>query len=494
MSSSLPDLVVPEVVAVREHHNRPPEIIPLQFQLLVRCSRQGSVLFRLTLSLTHGAASTTETIIYLHVTADSILSLNRTEHIKTHASQTAPWLENVFERLNGMRSIACLQFQLRSGKGMQLVVPVDFDIDQISSDTARSTFEWAESLAVASSFSLCFRHNVLPRKNYLMYQEAISRLLTDDLRRAYMNMRDLKRLYKGNGGKVHRPYYHDSSPTRKRCSSPAPATPASCGTGSTLPFETVPRREHESPPPYNECLNEGQSPRATPGAAATAVIDEGPAGGVAPPEYGDAKHQHNDVLDPFQGTLPCGSDDADKHPSTKRKRSLIDVCTTSTSARSVSRTEKIPRYRSVDPDQSYVAHMLEFQQQQIRLLQEQNKLQDQRIEKLENLLEKEQRRAQDLEKRIDELEGDWSILDKRQEQTDDAIENVCVVVHELEDKCEELEKSIPDVCEEFNDLKENMIGMLGDKCKPCEDMVKDIGEYVKAETDEIKRKICQALQ
>ncbi|KAK2021380.1 hypothetical protein LX32DRAFT_258938 [Colletotrichum zoysiae] len=492
MSSGLPDLVVPQVVAVREDQKRCPEIIPLQFQLRVRHSQQGLVLFRLVLSFTDGA-STTETTIFLQVTADSILSLNRTEHTKTNADQTPPCLENVYERLNAMRSIARLQFQLRNGEGIQLVVPLDFDVGTILSDTVRSTFKWAESLTAASSFSLYFQHNVLPRKNYLMYQKVISLCLTEDLRRSYKDMRDVRRLYKGRGGKVHKSRCHyDSSPTRKRCSSPAPATTASCG--STLPFETVPRREQESLPPYYECLNEGESPTASPDAAASAVFAQGSAVGVDPPEYDDAEQQHTDVLDLSQNVLPCGIDDADKYPSTKRKRSFTDVYTTTTSPRDVSRTGKISQYRSVDLDQNYVARLLEFHWQQIGLLQEQIKLRDQRIEKLERLVEKVQGQVQDLEKRHDELEGGCSTLERRQEQTDDAIENVHVLVHELEDKCEELEKSIPDVCEEFNDLKEDMRGMLGDKCKSCEDMAENIGEYVKAETDEIKRKIRQALQ
>ncbi|KDN68961.1 hypothetical protein CSUB01_11835 [Colletotrichum sublineola] len=473
--SGLPDLVIPQVVAVREDQNRSPEIIPLQFQLRVRHSQQGLVLFRLVLSYTDGA-STPERTIFLQVTADSVLSLDRTEHTKTNANQTPPCLEKVYKRLKDMRSIARLQFQLRSGEGIQLVVPLDFNVDNILGDAVRSTFEWAEWLAAASSFSLYFQHNVLPRKNYLMYQKVISLCPTENLRRSYKDMRDVKRLYEGNGGKVHKPRFrHDSSPTRKRCSSPDPATTASCG--STLPFDAVPRREHESPPPYNEYLNEGLSPRATPDAAATAIFAEGSTVGVAPPEYGDAEQQHTDVLDLSQGVLPCGVDDADKHPSTKRKRSFIDVHTTRTSARDVSRTGKTAQYRSVDLDQSYVAHLLEFQRQQFGLLQEQIKLRDQQIEKLENLVEKVQGRVQDLEKRHDELEGDCSTLEKRQEQTDDAIENVHVLVHELEDKCEELEKSISDACDDINDLKEDMREMLaGDKCKPCEDMAKNIGD------------------
>ncbi|KAK1973794.1 hypothetical protein LZ30DRAFT_742419 [Colletotrichum cereale] len=492
MPPSKPDLIVREVVAVREDPGRRPEIIPQQFELRVRHSQQGLVLFCLVFSFADGA-STTKTTIYLQITADSVGSLGRMRYNKTNANQNPPYLENVYERLNGMQTVTRLQFQLRSGEGIQLVVPLDFDVGNIG-DTARSTFKRTESFAAALSFSLYFQHNVLPKDSFPMYQKAISLRLTDDLRKSYKDMLDVQRMYKGVGGKVHKPRcHHDSSPTREGCSSSASATTAS--SDSTLPFETVPRREQESPPPYDECLNEGQSPRARPDAAATTIFAKSPARGVAPPEYGDAEQQHTDVLDPSQGVLPYESGDADKHPPTKRKRSFTDVCTPRTNARGVSRTEKIPRYRFVDPDQSYIAHLLELQRQQIGLLQEQIKLRDQRIEKLEKDVEKVQGRIQDLEKRHGELEGDCSTLEKRQEQTDDAIENVHVVVHELEDKCEELEKSIPDVCEEFNDLKENMRGMLeGDKCKPCEDMAKDIGEYVKAETDELKRKICQALQ
>ncbi|KAK2036236.1 hypothetical protein LZ31DRAFT_511286 [Colletotrichum somersetense] len=490
MSSRKPDLIVPEVVAVREDQGQPPDVIPHQFRLRVRCSQQGLVLFRLVISFVDGA-STLKTTIYLQITAHSLDSLDRSDYNKANA-QHPPCLEHVYNRLNNIQSVTRLQFQLSSGEGIQLVVPSDFDVGNILGDTVRSMFESAESLAAASSFSLYFRHNVLPKDSFPMYQKAISLRLTDDMRKWYKNMLDVKRMYKGCHGKVHEPrYHHDSSPTRERCSSPAPATTASCG--STLPFDTVPRCAQESPPPYDKCLNERQSPRTIPDAAATAIFAESPAGGVAPPEYGDTEQLHTDVLDPSQGVLPYGSDDADKQPI-KRKLSFPDMYTTRTGATGVSRMEKMPRYRPVDPDQSCFAQLLELQSQQIRLLQKQAELRDQRIEKLEKHVEALQGQVEDVDKRNEELEGDCSMLEKRQDETGDAIEHLHVLVNELEGKCDQLEESMPDVCEEFNDLKENMKGMLdGGMCKPCEDVAKNIGDCVKAETDEIKRKICQAL-
>lgn len=488
MPSTKPDFVVPEVVAVREDQGRAPEIIPQQFEFRVRYSRRGLVLFCLVVSFADSAS--TKTTVYLQITADSLESLDRTDYNETDTNaQNPPYLENVRQQLKGMHSITRLQFRLRSGEGIQLAVPLDFTLEKIPDDTPRSTFEFAESLAAASGFSLYFQHNVLKKENFLKYEAAIllSASLTEALRNSYKGMRNVKRLYNGVGGKVHIPrdHHHDSPSARERCSSPAPGTTASCG--STLPFETVPRLQQESPPPYDECLSEGSSPRVRLDAAAIYV--KSPGSDRAPPEYGDTERRHN-VLDTFQGVLPCGNGDTDTiPPTTKRKRPLPAVCMTRATTRGASRLEKIPPSPLVDLNESNVAQLLELQRQQIEL-------QRQQIEQLQKNIEELQKWNKELEGRHDELEGDCSQLEKRQDQTDDAIDNLSIDVNELEDKYEELGKQMPDVCDELKDWSENMGDTFKKEiCKLIEDsMAKQIEECVEAQADKVRKRIRQALQ
>ncbi|KAK2020772.1 hypothetical protein LX32DRAFT_291998 [Colletotrichum zoysiae] len=452
----MPDFVVSNVVAVRQDEGQPPEIIPQQFELRVRLSQQKLLLFCLIASFAPDGASASKSTIYLQFTADSLHPLHRVVYNKINPNPRDPsCLDHVWKLLQDTKNVTCLQFQLRSGRRIQLAVPLDFNPEKITDNTIQSAFRSAESLAAASSFSLYFRADALRRRSLREYNAAIRRPLTEELVRSYKDMLDVKRLYNGIGGKAHEVHisrgHRDGSPrTRESCSSPtSAASTVSCG--STLPFDTVPRPP-ESPPSYEEYLNEGQSPRVGPDAAATVISTKGLADNLAPPEYGDTEQPH-DVLDP-KG-VPCGSQDINKHLTTKRKRSVTSICTTRIVATDASQPKK----------------------------------------ELQKHVENLQAQVKRLEKRHDDLEGDCCMLQKRQDEIDDDVNNLQVDVDELGNTCENLGNSMLDVCDEFNDLKDTMRGTPeADQCKWSENMAKELGEYVRAEADEIKRKICQALQ
>ncbi|TQN73721.1 hypothetical protein CSHISOI_01679 [Colletotrichum shisoi] len=195
------NLVVPKVVAVREdEEGRGLEIIPQQFGLRVPHSSKRLVLFRLDVSITD--STSTKSTLYLQITADSLDSLVRIDYEKTNAdAQNPPYLENVLKQLKLTHSVTRLQFRLRSGEGIQFAVPFDFDVDKIPDGEARSTFEYAESLAAASRFSLYFQHTILKKESFAHYKEAISPSPTEALRKSYKDMCNVKRLYIGVGGK-----------------------------------------------------------------------------------------------------------------------------------------------------------------------------------------------------------------------------------------------------------------------------------------------------
>ncbi|KAK2037869.1 hypothetical protein LZ31DRAFT_156567 [Colletotrichum somersetense] len=477
------DFVVSKALAVRQDEGQPPEIIPQQFELRVRLSQQKLVLFCLVASFAPDGASAPKPTIYLQFTADSLHPLHRMVYNKINPNPHDPsCLDRVWKLLQDIKNVTCLQFQLRCGRRIQLAVPLDFDPEKILDNTTRSAFQSAESLAAASSFSLYFRADALRRRSLREYNAAIRRPLTEELIKSYEDMLDVKRLYNGIGGKVHKVHisrgHRDGSPrTRESCSSPtSAATTVSCG--STLPFDTVPRPP-ESPPSYEEYLNEGQSPRVGSDAAATVISTKSLADNLAPPEYGDTEQGH-DVLDP-KG-VPCGNQDINEHLTTKRKRSITSICTTRIVATGASQPKRVWRSGSAEPDnQSNVRLLLQLQRQQIEELQKH----------VENL----QAQVKRLEKRHDDLEGDYCMLQKRQDEIDDDVNNLQVDVDELGNTCGNLGNSMLDVCDEFNDFKETMRGTTeGDQCKWSENVAKEIGEYVRAEADEIKRKICQALQ
>ncbi|KAI8216533.1 ankyrin [Colletotrichum sp. SAR 10_86] len=192
MSSRKPDYVLREVVAVREDEGQPPAILPLQFELRVRCSPERLLLFRLAISLAGSAFDkTAETNIYLHITADFLDSLDHMVRDKSDTNaRNPPYLDSVRRQLKDTNSIARLRFQLLRGKHIQLAVPKDFTIDQLCDDVSRSTFENAESLAAASTFSLYLPHNILSSDSVPKYKDAIerSRSLTDALRQGLVSV------------------------------------------------------------------------------------------------------------------------------------------------------------------------------------------------------------------------------------------------------------------------------------------------------------------
>ncbi|OHW92112.1 hypothetical protein CSPAE12_09278 [Colletotrichum incanum] len=203
------------------------------------------------------------------------------------SDRSPPCLERVRQRLGGKRLVTRLQFQLHSGTYAQLIVPTGFTCDEASDSPARHTFSSTTSLAITSMFSLYIPHNILPMAKFQTFVQAVRQFskLTTAQHQLYERMVDLRRLYIGKGGVVLTPEEHTGSPLPDR--EHTPATTESCAT--TIPFDTVPR--HQSPPPqYDECVGEGQQPRASSGAA---IFAKSPGGDDALPEYDDAERQHN---------------------------------------------------------------------------------------------------------------------------------------------------------------------------------------------------------
>ncbi|KDN62824.1 hypothetical protein CSUB01_10391 [Colletotrichum sublineola] len=290
-------------------------------------------------------------------------------------------------------------------------------------------------------------------------------------------MLDVKRLYNGHGGRVHKPrgHRHGSPPTREGCSSPASATTASCG--STLAFETELRPE-ESLPLYAE----RKLPTVRSDAAVIAISAKSP--GHVPPRYSCIKRVRH-----------CGSEDTDIRP-TATKRPFTAVCTTRTTAGGASRPEKIPRFQFVDPDQSKVELLFTLQRQKLELQQE-LELQGQAIEQLRKDVEELRREKNELKGRHDDLQADYANLKEHQDGTKADVEDLSIDVIELKGKYDEVAEQIPDVCDEFENWKEAITETLvgGDRCNSSEDrLAKQIEECVEAHVDGIKRKLRQALK
>ncbi|KAI8295537.1 hypothetical protein K4K59_004542 [Colletotrichum sp. SAR11_240] len=479
MSSRKPDYVLREVVAVREDQGQLPSILPLQFELRVRCSAERLLLFRLAISLAGSAFDkTAETNVYLHITADFLDSLDHTVCDKSDTNARNPsYLDSVRRQLKGTNSIARLRFQLLRGKHIQLAVPKDFIIDELDDDVARSTFENAESLAAASTFSLYLPHNILSSDSVPKYKDAIerSRTLTDALRQGYERMRDVNRLYRGAGGKVHQPHDrpHGWSPRKENSSPLAPGSSPSCG--STLPFDDVSRG---SPPPYNGSLGGEQSPTTKSNAAA--ILAANPESDHSPPEYSDAEPR-GDVPDSLQGVFPNGIEDLHAHPTPQRKRPFVNVSPTTTSATDAPRPEKLQRPLAVCSAEQLM-RMFEEQQRQ--------------IDRLHQKLEESQERNTALEKRYEELEEKCHELENRQAGYEGSLDSVDITVDDLEARCSALENQMPDVCDEVKGLIED-IGRTTkeDFCTTIDDsMAKAIEETVDAQVKKVKDRIWKALQ
>ncbi|KAK1638017.1 hypothetical protein BDP81DRAFT_423926 [Colletotrichum phormii] len=478
------DFDAPEVIAVREDEGQSPEVIQQCFQLRVRYASVGFVSFRL---LPVPNSMTTKTTAWLQIRANCIESLDKMLYDKANTdSPSPPYLEAVRRRLNGMQSVTRLQFQLHRDGHIDLVTPVDSDAEDILGEPVSKTGAPLMSLATASRFSMYFRHDILRRKTFLKYKRAIRDFphLTENEKNAYECMVDVRRLYHGAGGQVHRPHGHRDSPSTKELrSSPAPATPASCG--STLPFEDVPQ-DRSLPPPYDECLSEGRSPKirsdAAPIVAEWSRCNCERDRDCDPQEYGETERR-NTALESSQGVLPFG--DADIHTKRiQRKRSGTTVCTT-TSPKDAPRPDKLQRTLFADLD-GPLMRALERQQQQINDLQ--------------HIIKESQKRNEELELRCDELEKKCSELEDVQSANVETVENLDIAVDGLQARCDSLEKQMPDVCDEMADLKEKWLEECREELeenerKSSEDSkARQIREGVEAEVNQIRRRVLRALQ
>ncbi|GJC97849.1 ankyrin [Colletotrichum higginsianum IMI 349063] len=300
-------------------------------------------------------------------------------------------------------------------------------------------------------------------------------------------MVDVRRLYHGAGGKVHsRPPAHDPLSTKEHCcSSPAPATPASCG--STLPFEDVPA-DRGSPPPYDECSSKGQSLKAGLDAAAIVAESLGPDcdRDPDPPEYGDTERRKN-VLEPSQGVFfPLRNTDTHVQPIKRKRAPTAAVCTAATSTLDAARPDKLQRSLFAGLD-SRLVHVLEQQQQQIHTLQQ--------------MFKESQKRNEKLEARCDELERKCGELEDGQSGNVETVENLDIAVDELQARCDALEKQMPDVCDEMEDLKEKWLKECREEFEENErgesiedSMANQIREGVETELNQIRRRVLRALE
>ncbi|OHE93921.1 hypothetical protein CORC01_10820 [Colletotrichum orchidophilum] len=483
-----PDFDVHELIAVREDEGQLPEVIKQCFQLRARYSSPGLVYFRL-FSAPNGMPTNTTT--WLQIRANCIKSLKKTLFDKTDTScPVPPYMDTVRRLLHGMQSVTCLQFQLHREGNIDLVTPIDSENENTPGEPLLETPASLMSLATASRFSVYFRHDILKRKTFGAYQRAILDFpyLTESDKKAYECMVDVSRLYHGAGGKVDRPHDHEGSPsTKEHRNSPGAATPASCG--STLPFEDVPP-ERGSPPPYDECLTEGQSPKAMSDAAAIVAEsfrrDHDYDYDRDPPGYGDAE-QWNDQSDSSQGVFPLGNADIHMQPM-KRKRSRTTVCTATTPTRDAAHRNKSQRLPSAVPD-SLLMRVFEQQQQQ-----------QQQINDLRQTVKELQKRNEELEARCDDLEKKCSEVEDGQFESVEAVGNLDIAVDELQARCDTLEKQMPDVCDEMADLKEKLLEdcreeLEEDERESVEDsMMKQMRETVEAELSQARRRVLKALQ
>ncbi|KAF6808978.1 hypothetical protein CPLU01_15582, partial [Colletotrichum plurivorum] len=255
---------------------------------------------------------------------------------------------------------------------------------------------------------------------------------------------------------------------------PAPGTPSSYG--STLPFDVVPRG---SPPSYTECSGGGSSPRPTSGSVA--IFTTSPGGDCDPPEYGDIKRR-DDALDFSQGVLPCGNEDIDIRPTTKRKRSHTTECITRTFAMDAPGPEE--SQRSLFPDASDpLMRMLHEQQLQ--------------IQRLYQMVEESQRRNKELEKVCEELEGRCSRLEDGQAEHEEIFEGHDIEVNDLKARCDTLEEQMPDVCDEMKDLKDRWLEESREEAEEngSESTEEKIFERIqKIVSSEVKRSFRKALE
>ncbi|KAI3545119.1 hypothetical protein CABS01_11781 [Colletotrichum abscissum] len=478
------DFEAPNVIAVREDEGQSPEVIEQSFRLRIRYASPGLVSFRL---LVVPDGMSTKTTSWLQIRADCIELLEKMLYDKANTSgPSPPYLETVRLRLNGMQSVARMQFHLHKDGRIDLVTPNDSDSGNTTDgEPVLDTRALLKSLATASRFSVFFRHDILRRKTFLKYKRAIQDFpsLSENDKLAYECMVDVRRLYHGAGGKVHtsRGLRGSCPPTEAHCSSPDPTTPASCG-GSTVPFDDVPA-DRGLPPPYDECSSEGQSPETRPGPAATVAEKSKRDCERDPPEYGDTGRQKN-ALELSLDVFPLGSADV-YTPGIKRKRSPTTVCTTKTSMIDAPRPGQLQSPLLADRG-SPLMRALEQQQQHIHDLQQ--------------MFRKSQKRNEALEARCDELEKRLCELEEGQSENVETVGNLDITLDELQARCDNLEKQVPDVCDEMEDLKKTWLEECREELEDKEResfedrMAKQVRESVEAELNKVRRRVLKALQ
>ncbi|OHE91450.1 hypothetical protein CORC01_13269 [Colletotrichum orchidophilum] len=489
MSSSGGDVRFAHTVfAVREDKDgRQPEFLDQPFKLNAVYHSSTSILFRLSVAITDNAFN--KITIYLQITPDRIASLRHTTCDTTDTSNDRPpCLERVRQRLGAKRLMTRLQLRLHSGLYAQLIAPTGFTLDEIPESPVRHPFASAASLATASIFSLYVPHNVLPMTKIHAFVQAVQQFpnLTAAQRQLYERRVDLRRLYNGKGGIVLTPQEVQSGSLlrdREHSRATTPATSESCA--STVPFDAVPRYQ-ETPPQYEERINDGQQPQAS--LAAAAFVKELLGCDNALPEYSDTEQKHN-VPNASKRWLHCGSEDIDLNPRSKRtcsERSFTSIYTTPSNAHCL---EEKPQPQHVDPECSQSGLMFLLKQQ------------CQQIERLQADIEELKRRNKELQVRHDEAEDNCCKLENRQSEIEETVESLLIHTGELDDECEKLGKQMPDICDDMEDwVKDNLGNAMKEHVSKWleENMAETVNGYidkrVAAKITHMKAKMRKALQ
>ncbi|KAK1973631.1 hypothetical protein LZ30DRAFT_610290 [Colletotrichum cereale] len=473
MNSRVPPV---DVFAVREDQDgRQHEFIDKTFKFSSAYLSPETVCFRLAVTVKDGDYN--DTLIYLQITPDHLDSL-RFELCKKR-NGSPPHLDNVRQRLSnkgGKGDLTRLRFRLRSGIHAQLIVPNDSPDYGALVSPARHTFDLVASVAASSSFSLYLPANQLSKQLLKACVEAVERssVLTQEELRSYQRAVDLQRLYRGKGGKVLATGVYDGS-----------SQPETDSCATTVDFDIVPR--HQGPPPlYGECINEGEKPRAISDAGKfveSSLVD------CAPPEYSETEQSRN-VSVASKRVRQNGNEDVLLHPSPKRVLSHGSFTTIpqTASTRNARRLEAKPRSEFDDADNDGNMLLRNMMQHQIKQLQGE-------VEKL-------RRQNADLEGRYSKVEDICDNLDHRQGLAKEDLENLDVHIGELEEFCDKLEKQMPNISDELEDLmRDKMSDMLeehmGDlMMEHLGDLVKGhyVRENVTTQIAKMKSKICDALQ
>ncbi|KAF6802586.1 hypothetical protein CSOJ01_11501 [Colletotrichum sojae] len=444
--------ITSNVVAVLGDEGRPPQVVEQLFTLRARYHPDSSVLFRL-FPVTN--STSTRFMHCLQIKAGDIKSLGKGVY-GTAKRQTPPppWFGAVSSLLGGMKSVACLQFQLHGPRNVDLITHSDFNTENMAGDPAPDTWASLESLSTASLFSLCFRHDLITNKTLKKHQWAIREYpnLAAERKKAYECVVDVCRLFHGAGVKVPVPGVDCTPPpTREYCSSPTPSA-------STLPFDTVPRDSAASPhpPPYDACPIEGLSPAATP-------LGNSPGGDCGLWECDDSEQQ-GDAVNSCRGVLVHGNEEINIRSPSKRKRQHVPE--------HGRHPEKLQRRLFGIPGDNQIGILFQSLFQQI-------KEQGQQIEELQKSNEELQEWRKGHERLLSEVEGSCFQLGQRQDDVDDVIGSLSQDVDDLAGKHDELSGQILDVSDEVRDCMEQIDCTVEESIHRV--MQKEIEEAVKDE-------------